>query len=93
LSHDSWIAGCIEEPAKLIAAVLLAGRVRDFKWTLNGVLVGAAIGAGFGTLENVGYLSSIYWLVAAIHFASDLGAGNFPASSMCSWTGASAGAL
>jgi RsiW-degrading membrane proteinase PrsW (M82 family) len=57
-SHDPWIAGFVEEPAKLIAAVVLAGWIRDFKWTLNGVLAGAAIGAGFGALENVGYLYS-----------------------------------
>jgi RsiW-degrading membrane proteinase PrsW (M82 family) len=48
------IAGLVEEPAKLAAVVLLANASR-FRWTLNGMCLGAAVGAGFAAFESAGY--------------------------------------
>lgn len=48
------IAGLIEEPGKLAAVVLLASATR-YRWTLNGMCLGAAAGAGFAAFESAGY--------------------------------------
>jgi protease PrsW len=48
------VAALIEEPAKLAAVVLLASR-RKYPWTLNGLCLGAAVGAGFAAFESAGY--------------------------------------
>lgn len=48
------IAGLVEEPAKLAAVVLLANAAR-YRWTLNGMCLGAAVGAGFAAFESAGY--------------------------------------
>lgn len=49
------IAGPVEETAKLIAALFFLGLSSRFGWTLNGLLVGAAVGAGFAGFETAGY--------------------------------------
>jgi len=48
------VAGIVEEPSKLLALVLLA-RGRRYKFILNGMLFGAAVGAGFAAFESAGY--------------------------------------
>lgn len=48
------IAGLVEEPAKLAAVVLLVNANR-YRWTLNGMCLGAAVGAGFAAFESAGY--------------------------------------
>ena len=48
------VAGLVEEPGKLAAVVLLANAAR-FRWTLNGMCLGAAVGAGFAAFESAGY--------------------------------------
>ena len=48
-----WSAGIIEELAKL-AALILIGRGRRHRYVLNGMLFGAAVGAGFSSFENAG---------------------------------------
>jgi RsiW-degrading membrane proteinase PrsW (M82 family) len=48
------VAALTEEPAKLAAVVLLASR-RKCPWTLNGLCLGAAVGAGFAAFESAGY--------------------------------------
>lgn len=57
-AESSWgtalAAGVLEESAKL-GAVLLLMRNRRFHWTLNGLLLGAAVGAGFAAFESAGY--------------------------------------
>ena len=45
----------IEEPMKLLLAVLLVGSFVRYKWVLNGLLFGAALGVGFGGFESAGY--------------------------------------
>lgn len=47
-------AGIIEECGKLITLVLIAGRSK-YDRKLNGLLLGAAIGAGFAAFESSGY--------------------------------------
>lgn len=48
------IAGLVEEPAKLLAVILL-GSLPRYRWTLNGMCLGAAVGAGFAAFESAGY--------------------------------------
>jgi RsiW-degrading membrane proteinase PrsW (M82 family) len=47
-------AGIVEETAKIIAVVILV-RGTKYKYILNGILIGAAVGAGFGVFETAGY--------------------------------------
>jgi len=47
-------AGIIEETGKGLALLLVINRPR-FRWTLNGLLLGAAVGAGFAVFETAGY--------------------------------------
>jgi RsiW-degrading membrane proteinase PrsW (M82 family) len=49
-------AGIIEEIGKLSIVILLFGRILRFKWILNGLLLGAAIGTGFAAFESAGYI-------------------------------------
>lgn len=48
-------AGIIEETAKVLIVVLIVGRFARYKWVLNGLLFGAAIGMGFAAFESAGY--------------------------------------
>lgn len=69
---ESWLgvssAGPIEEPAKILAVVAFASRWKDKHWTLNGMLFGAAVGAGFAAFETAGYV-----LVRSQQFGSTFG--------------------
>jgi RsiW-degrading membrane proteinase PrsW (M82 family) len=47
-------AGIIEEIGKVLAVALLVRSVR-YKYILNGMLFGAAVGAGFAAFETAGY--------------------------------------
>jgi protease PrsW len=49
-------AGIVEEIAKLLTAVFLASKIKGQKWVLNGILIGAAVGAGFAGFETAGYI-------------------------------------
>jgi protease PrsW len=48
-------AAVIEEPAKILILVLVVGKFVRYKWILNGLLLGSAVGAGFGAFESAGY--------------------------------------
>ena len=48
------IAGFLEEPGKVFALLIVASLPR-YKYILNGLLFGAAIGAGFSAFETAGY--------------------------------------
>ncbi len=54
----SWLgassAGIIEETGKLLALLILY-RQTERRWTLNGLLLGGAVGAGFAVFESAGY--------------------------------------
>lgn len=54
-SMGSSFAAFIEEPAK-IAALSVFLRKADKKYILNGILIGAAVGAGFACFESAGYV-------------------------------------
>ena len=49
-----WIAGPLEEPAKLLAVILIASNRRNGR-VLTGLLLGAGVGAGFAAFESSGY--------------------------------------
>jgi RsiW-degrading membrane proteinase PrsW (M82 family) len=48
------VAGLVEEPAKLLTLGILINNPR-YRFTLNGLLLGAAVGAGFAAFESAGY--------------------------------------
>ena len=50
----AWLAGPIEEPAKLLAVILIAGCRRNGR-ILTGLMLGAGVGAGFAAFESSGY--------------------------------------
>ncbi len=58
VSTFGWLgasqAGIVEEVGKLLAAALIVRRPR-YRYVLNGLLVGAAVGAGFAVFESAGY--------------------------------------
>ena len=47
-------AGPVEESGKLLAAILIAGKLRNGH-ILTGLIMGAAVGAGFAAFESAGY--------------------------------------
>jgi RsiW-degrading membrane proteinase PrsW (M82 family) len=58
---ESWFSaagvGVIEEAGKVAALLLLANKLK-YRWMLNGMLFGAAVGAGFAAFESAGYAYS-----------------------------------
>lgn len=58
---STWLgaasAGIIEETGKGLALLLVINRPK-FRWTLNGLLLGATVGAGFAVFESAGYALS-----------------------------------
>ncbi|MGH7230748.1 MAG: PrsW family intramembrane metalloprotease, partial [Nitrospiraceae bacterium] len=55
---SSWLgamsAGIIEEIGKASALLLVINKLK-YRWTLNGMLFGAAVGTGFASFESAGY--------------------------------------
>src|SRR5665811_1179038 len=47
-------AGIIEESGKALTLLLVVRKAR-FRWTLNGLLLGATVGTGFAVFESAGY--------------------------------------
>ena len=52
-------AGPMEETAKVLAMVVVA-RAAKYKYKLNGLLVGAAVGVGFAAFESMGYALTFF---------------------------------
>lgn len=48
------VAGLAEEPGKLLALLTVTG-IPKYKYKLNGLLFGAAVGTGFAAFESAGY--------------------------------------
>ncbi len=48
------LTGVLEETGKALALLIVVGNLR-YRWQLNGLLFGAAIGAGFAGFESAGY--------------------------------------
>ena len=57
-TYASFAAFC-EEPGKLLALLIFLYKP-DKKYILNGILIGGAIGAGFGAMESIGYALNIF---------------------------------
>ena len=54
-STGAWFASFLEEPAKLLALVILTFGKKKYPYILNGLLLGAAVGCGFAAFESSGY--------------------------------------
>lgn len=52
---DALAAGVGEEIAKLLVVYWILKRNRDYSYVLNGLLIGAAVGAGFAAFETAEY--------------------------------------
>lgn len=52
---DSALAPVVEEPAKLIVIILILKR-KNYKYILEGVLLGMAVGTGFAIIETLNYI-------------------------------------
>jgi RsiW-degrading membrane proteinase PrsW (M82 family) len=48
-------AGIVEEVAKLLVVVVMLRGCKDYRWILNAMVAGSAVGAGFAGFETVGY--------------------------------------
>lgn len=56
LDYEGAIAvGIIEEIGKFAVVAWFIGHWKDKKYILNGILIGAAVGAGFAAFESAGY--------------------------------------
>ena len=57
-ADSSWIGalgvGLVEETGKAAALLLVLNKLK-YRWILNGMLFGAAVGAGFAGFESAGY--------------------------------------
>jgi len=55
---SSWLgamsAGLVEESGKAATLLLVVNKLR-YRWTLNGLVFGAAVGTGFASFESAGY--------------------------------------
>lgn len=58
-SFGASSAGPMEETAKVLAMVAVA-RAAKYKYRLNGLLVGAAVGVGFAAFESMGYALNLF---------------------------------
>ena len=58
-SRNEWVGalvtGIVEEVAKLAVVAFIIWNNKNAKYGLNGLLIGAAVGAGFAAFESAGY--------------------------------------
>lgn len=54
-THSAVWAGLIEEPAKLLVIYIILHK-KNYKYAINGVLIGAAVGTGFAVMETLFYV-------------------------------------
>ncbi len=57
---NAVLIGCIEEVGKLIIVAVIILKSKKTKYALNGLLIGAAIGAGFAAFESAGYAFRVF---------------------------------
>lgn len=79
---ESWLAsdspvlyagvGLIEELAKLLALMFVARRLSHYV-TRDGIVLGAAVGFGFGALESSGYALNALFVAQGQHISLSLG--------------------
>ena len=63
------VAGPIEETAKLLTVVLLVRNMK-YRYTLNGLLFGAAVGVGFAMFESAGYAMRAFLTSFAVNLGN-----------------------
>jgi RsiW-degrading membrane proteinase PrsW (M82 family) len=68
------LTGVVEETAKALALLIVLRNVR-WRWQLNGLLFGAAVGAGFAGFESAGYAMSSSDLFLSIRLRALLSPG------------------
>ena len=76
-STVAWLAPVTEEPAKLIVSLFFLTRLRKKNgrlYGLNGLAIGAAVGAGFAAFESAQYAYGQYSQVIAMYAQSQPGA-------------------
>jgi protease PrsW len=94
----SWlgasVAGLVEEPGKLIALIIVIN-IPKYRYILNGLLFGAAIGTGFAAFESAGYALRILLASGSTNAMLDiiLLRGVLSPFSHIVWTGMSAAML
>jgi len=75
VSNLDWMgassAGIVEEIGKLLAVVLVVRQIK-YKYILNGILFGAAIGGGFAAFESAGYAFDAFLISSRIGFLKEL---------------------
>ncbi len=71
---NALLVGIIEETGKMVIVALFIKSLRS-KYVLNGLLIGAAVGAGFAAFESLGYAFNYsleaFALTKNVTFASD----------------------
>ena len=67
-------AGLVEEPAKLVVIYLIL-RKKNYRYSLNGALVGMAVGTGFAVMETLIYVIGAIGSGAQMALISSAGAG------------------
>ena len=92
LASSAPCAAFVEEPAKILALALFL-RKPNKKYILNGILIGAAVGAGFAVFESAGYIMnhSQGSLDGLLHMALIRGFGNLGGHAL--YAGIEGGAL
>ena len=74
----AMLTGVLEETGKALALLIVVGNLR-YRWQLNGLLFGAAVGAGFAGFESAGYAfnlaSSVDEALSMIHLRGVLAPG------------------
>ncbi len=71
----SMLTGIIEEAAKILMVVFFMSRMKGPRYILNGLLIGAAVGAGFAVFESAGYAFDnflAYFVGSAGYASSDI---------------------
>ena len=69
----SMLTGLIEEVAKIAIIALFMSQIRGRNFVLNGLLIGAAVGAGFSVFENAGYAFMSFSEIVTHGYSFDMG--------------------
>ena len=73
------LTGVVEELGKILIVAFFLGRTRGKNYILNGLLLGAAVGAGFAVFESAGYAFSSFIDSVAISHIDYISGGEFSA--------------